>query len=204
MILTEKIKIKINSSNFNYYKKFYDDITTNEIIEIKINELYTNSKSKIEVKCDVCEKIKNIAYDMYKKNIKNGGYYSCSKKCSLQKYRNTCLLKYGVNNPSKSEEIKDKIKKTNLKKYGTEYTFQSNKIKDKIKKTNLKRYKVEYPQQNKKILEKSNVSNMNKYGYERASESIEVKNKISKKLKKHYMKNLIKYIMVYYIKIIIY
>jgi hypothetical protein len=54
------------------------------------------------------------------------------------------LKKYGVDNPSKSEEIKNKSKQTNLRKYGVENPFQSEKIKEGIKKTNLRKYGVDW------------------------------------------------------------
>ena len=44
--------------------------------------------------------------------------FSCLK---YYKIKNTCLKRYGADNPLQSEEIKEKIKKTNLEKYGVEY-----------------------------------------------------------------------------------
>ena len=61
----------------------------------------------------------------------------------MDKLKNTCLEKYGVDNVRKSKEIKDKIKSTNIEKYGFENVFQSEFIKDKIKTTNIEKYGVE-------------------------------------------------------------
>lgn len=58
------------------------------------------------------------------KNYKKGYYKHCSNKCSQQdkntveKRKNTNLLKYGYDNPAKNEEIKAKQIKTNNIKYG--------------------------------------------------------------------------------------
>ena len=43
----------------------------------------------------------------------------------VQKRKDTCLERYGVDNPTKVQEFKEKIKKTNIKKYGVESHFQS-------------------------------------------------------------------------------
>ncbi len=52
--------------------------------------------------------------------VENSGPYC--KKCSLQNGKNkskqTCLEKYGVENPFQSQEVKDKCKQTCLEKYG--------------------------------------------------------------------------------------
>lgn len=70
------------------------------------------------------------------------------------KYKKTCLEKYGVDNSSKNKEIQDKWKKTNKEKYGCENVFQNEKIKEKIKETNLKNHGVEFPSQSKEIRNK--------------------------------------------------
>ena len=72
-------------------------------------------------------------------------------KRANEKFKQTCLKKYGVEYASQSKEIKEKIKQTCLKKYGVECSFQSKEIKEKIKQTCLKRYGVENPSQNPEI-----------------------------------------------------
>lgn len=57
----------------------------------------------------------------------------------------TCLKKYGVDNPSKNTQIKEKIKQSCLKHYGVEYPIQNNQIKKKIKETLLKKYNIDIP-----------------------------------------------------------
>ena len=41
------------------------------------------------------------------------------------KIKNTCLEKYGVENPLLKEEIMQKAKATTLERYGTEYPMQN-------------------------------------------------------------------------------
>ena len=76
-------------------------------------------------------------------------YKFCSCKCAQKNkdtriiYKNNCLEKYGVDNPAKSEEIKDKSKKTLNEKYGVDYARQIKEAREKAKQTCLKKYGVE-------------------------------------------------------------
>ena len=90
--------------------------------------------------------------------------YGVKSILCIKKYKEKGMIKkYGVNNPFKSKEIKDKIKKTNLKKYGVENAAKSQLIKEKIVNTCIKNLGVKYPTQ-----------------------SIVVKDKIKKTFLKHY------------------
>lgn len=62
-----------------------------------------------------------------------------------EKCKKTCVEKYGVDNVSKSIEIKDKIKNTQFEKYGVDNVFKSECIKKKIKQTNIEKYGFESP-----------------------------------------------------------
>ena len=54
------------------------------------------------------------------------------------KFKETCIKKYGVDNPIKLPEIREKIKQTNLEKYGYENPMSSDEIKEKCLIQNLK------------------------------------------------------------------
>lgn len=81
-----------------------------------------------------------FASDELKKKSNNTALSRYGDTSNREKARQTFLEKYGVDNPFKSEEVKEQIKKTNLEKYGTEFSFQSDFVKEKIRKTNLDRY----------------------------------------------------------------
>jgi hypothetical protein len=130
------------------------------------------------VKCDVCDKEKELSYQSYNKNISKHGIYSCSEKCAQFKNRLTNKEKYGVDYPLQSTEIKNKMKNTNNERYGVDNVFQSEIIKQQIIKTNNINYGVDYPQQNKEILEKSNRTNLDKYGFTRPSKNVDVVKKM--------------------------
>lgn len=72
-----------------------------------------------------------------------------------EKSRQTNLDKRGVEYPTQSPEVKERVKGTVQKKYGVDNVFQSEEIKEKIKQTNIERYGFPYPNQNPEIREKS-------------------------------------------------
>ena len=151
-----KIKkfFELNKTIQNEVENFIDD---NEYISsISIFFLYL-----IREKFYTC---KNCGNFLKSDLIKKSKY--CSNECKLeylknhkfekiQKYKETCLKNYGVDNPQKSKIINEKTKQTCLEKYGVDNVWKSDEIKNKIKITNLIKYNVEYPQQNKQILEKT-------------------------------------------------
>jgi hypothetical protein len=87
------------------------------------------------------------------------------------------LLKYGVEHPSQSPEIKDKIIKTTLEKYGSACCLQNNEIKQNVKNTMVMRYGVEYPSQNKEIREKIVKTFIKNYGTENPMQNKEIADK---------------------------
>lgn len=56
------------------------------------------------------------------------------------KFKETCIKKYGVDNPGKAKSVIEKHKQTNLEKYGYENPMSSDEIKEKMFNTKLKRY----------------------------------------------------------------
>lgn len=97
-----------------------------------------------------------------------------------EKKRQKSLEKYGVDCVLQSEEIKKKIKETNMELYGAENVFGSEEIKEKIRSTNIDRYGVEYPLQNTDILEKTQQTNITRYGFTSPTKSKQVKDKTQK------------------------
>ena len=71
--------------------------------------------------------------------------------------KNTCLEKYGVENPSQIEEVKKKKEETTFNHFGG-YTFQSKELRDKVENTCLKLYGVKNGGCSKQALEKIRLS----------------------------------------------
>lgn len=174
MILDKEITMTWNSNNKKYYiEKGYIFTKMYESFLININDLNPKSNYKIKVKCDVCEKEKYLSFREYNISISNGGYYSCSQKCSHEKSKQTCLNNYGVEHIGQSNIIQTKIKSTNLKNYGVERASQSDKIKNKIKNT----YKTFSNDKKINILNKIKNTNLKKYGVENVFNNIDIQNK---------------------------
>jgi len=118
--------------------------------------------------------------------IRKDGKWSivCSRKClgqynsikSRQKSKQTCIERYGVENPMSNSQIHDKFKKAMIEKYGVEYGGQSHLLNEKKKITNLERYGVENPMSNSQIHNKFKKTMIDKYGVENALESEECMN----------------------------
>ena len=82
------------------------------------------------------------------------------KDCSLKEHairgKNTCLEKYGVENPGMVPEIKKVINESYMKKYGM-HPLKTEEVKKKRVKTCLEKYGG-HPNQNKDVQEKSEIN----------------------------------------------
>ena len=84
----------------------------------------------------------------------------------------TNLEKYGSENPSSSDIIKNKRKETVKSKYGVDNVFQNEEVKEKIKSTNIEKYGVDNPNKCKNIRDKIKETCIKKYGTETPSQNI--------------------------------
>jgi len=88
--------------------------------------------------------------------FKNGYRKSCGdRECYVSSRKETCIEKFGVDNPKKSKIILEKEKENILKKWNGEHFMMNKDIKDKFKKTMIDNWGVEWAQQNKSIKDKS-------------------------------------------------
>ena len=120
--------------------------------------------------------------------VRGYGVY-CGPKCAQldpdtrNKYKETCLQKYGAENVYASEYGKEKIKQTVQKRYGVSHVLQNDTVKKKLKSTCIKRYGVENPQQNKQIKDKTSKTNLQRYGNPCAMQNPEKWKQIVKTMK---------------------
>lgn len=185
MILTEKLVIKLTGTQGNYYNNLGYNCKNGDVIEIHVKDMPKGSHTKINVKCDICGKEKELIYKQYNKNISKYNLYSCSEKCAnfknratcVEKYgsetynnrdsaKETCIEKYGVDSPNKLDSKKIKAKNTCLKRYGTKSPTENKEILDKVKKTNLERYGYDNVAQVEKFKEKSKKTCLEKYDHD--------------------------------------
>jgi hypothetical protein len=169
---TSKLKkhFKLNQLFFNsffYFTNFLPFETTT------LKERYYCFKNNITTlpKCDICN-INPLVF--------NGKRYptTCSKECARLKRNRTNLIKYGCENISQNNIIKEKIKQTNLTKFGVENVFQNETIKQNIKEINILKYGHKYATQNDIVKEKRKKTNLTKYGHEYVLQNEDIKNKM--------------------------
>lgn len=163
-------------------------------------DLYLEHSSKILLKCKQCLNgtEKCFAYMIKTKNTlckicitknslpkqketmlkKYGVEFPSQSESIRQKIKNGFIEKYGVDNPSKTQEVKDKMIATNLKKYGVKFVVFDEEINNKIKATNLEKYGVDNPLKSNKIRDKVKQTNLIKYGVDNPAKNIECINKM--------------------------
>jgi hypothetical protein len=132
----------------------------------------------IEFKCIKCNKNTSKRFEYIIKY--NPTCNECSYLEKGNKARKTMLLRYGVENISQLENIKNKKKETTLKNYGVEHNSQCQLIKDKKIVTSLKNNGVEHPQQSKIIYNKTKETCIKKYGFEHPQQNKDIMEKSSK------------------------
>ena len=161
--------------------------------------------------CEVCGKQIGIGMNI-------GPFKAYPKCCSIacsnrsiskqEKIKQACLEKYGVDNVSKSDNVKKKIVNTFIEKYGENCPLKNSEIKEKAKITSIEKYGVDRYQKSNdfklqlknawknKTTEEKNVAKnkykitcLEKYGVEYASQSDEVKSKMKNNLIEKYGEN---------------
>ncbi|MCK9445784.1 hypothetical protein M0Q50_02700 [bacterium] len=161
MLLTEKVKIKGNSSNIKQYKEKGYDLSINEIIEINTNDLANMSMCEVDVKCDICDDERKIMYKSYYRNIQKYGFYSCPK-CITTKCKMTNMEHIGVEFPTQSKQVIKKRKENNIEKFGVDEPAKLKEIYKKTKETK----KEKYGDENYNNIEKTKETKKERYGDE--------------------------------------
>jgi hypothetical protein len=201
MIKELEVFVSGHRTNYEYYKKLGYDIFYRKSCLVKVKDLMPGSSIKISSICDVCgsENLNSFKdYYVYTNGLTEK--YYCNK-CNKSKSKETCLKRYGVENPMQSNLIKDRLRKsvvdkygvdhfsktdiykekfknTCLERYGVDNPFESDLIKEKIIQTNIKNIGVSYPMQSSFILKKSIKTCQDKYGKETYSQTEECKEKV--------------------------
>ena len=101
----------------------------------------------------------------------------CQADVRLQKMK-TIIERYGVDNPAKSELVKEKSKITIFNKYGVEYISQVEEFKEKSKITIFNKYGVTHQMQSIIVKNKIKTTNIERYGVENVFQLEVIKDKI--------------------------
>lgn len=97
-------------------------------------------------------------------NIKHRSLKTAIKTISIPKSKITCKKKYGVEYIFQSNEYKENLKKIFINKYGVDNPSKVDIIKQRKIETCRKNFGVDYPFQSKEIKEKSYKTSLEKYG----------------------------------------
>jgi hypothetical protein len=195
------LKIDKILENKEILKKYMLSVTGERICKTR-HQYYLEKLEPSAVLCDSVLKLYNIDLKHLKyildndlseivrnclncgKILKSMRHKYCSSKCSTsskevqEKFKQTCIEKYGADNPWKSEKIKEKIKKTCLEKYGVENSFQAEEVQEKYKQTCIEKYGVDNPNKNEEIRGKFKQTYIEKYGADTPWKSEKIKEKI--------------------------
>ena len=149
---------------------------------IKLDKDYSNEKLGVNTKIiGICKNdncTNNFDYEfriLIRKEIPLCKKCSCITK--VNKTKNTCLEKYGVESIAQVPEFRQKSEESMLKKYGVKYSSQSKELYNKQKKNNMEKYGVEYISQIPEIIQKVKNTNKEKYGVECSLQREEIKEK---------------------------
>jgi endogenous inhibitor of DNA gyrase (YacG/DUF329 family) len=186
-----------NRNNSDYYKYSSNSIKKmnldlwNQIDSIKLDitfkekfYLMENDMNELPI-CYCGNKVKFI-------DMSNGFRQFCSKRCMIdsseikEKRKKSCIDKYGVDNPSKSDIIKLKTISSNNEKFGVDYPLQSKEIMDNNKSYFIKTYGVDNPSKVKEIREKAQKTMLLKYGVEHAIQNTDIKSALKSKFEYKY------------------
>lgn len=166
MLLTKTVKIQITYPNIKHYSDVTgNSLTVGEIIDIDPWLLNKSSQKKVEAICDYCGRKYETEWDRYLRSRKNFPKDSCPN-CRSAKTKDVCILKYGVDNPTKAESVKQKYKETCLEKYGVDNPMKVEQTKEKVKQTNLEKFGTTCALLNEDVKEKSKKTLLEKYGSE--------------------------------------
>lgn len=130
-------------------------------------------------KLGISSKTKQQGFEVCK--IMNLHKYGCEYTTGLEwvqdKRKQTCLDRYGVDNPMKSSKIQQRYIDTCMDRYGVTNTAKLSETQEKMKLTSIERYgkpNISMTEQNKQhlreifpqTLEKMKATSLEKYGYE--------------------------------------
>lgn len=172
--------------SYNYITKCYWII--NDLIDFPIcpvckkQDNYKN-KNIVDIRygyakscCRICSKRNlernNKISKTHNNNFANDPEYWNNR---YNKTKQTCLIKYKVENPSQSELIKDKKANTVFKHYGVNHIFKAKEIRNNIKNTWLKNYGVEHISQSNYYKESFKNTCLIKYGVEHPMHNADIR-----------------------------
>ena len=191
--LSENMKSELSFIS-DYYKK---RVTLSIYIYFVLNDILTLEDVP---KCDMCGKVRGF------EDYSNGFRLTCgSRKCyqrhpdiiakkhatSMERFgslkaayvdtaKKTIQEKYGVDNASQSEEIKQKKINTSRERYGTDYPWQTKEGKCAQKRGVFEKYGVDNISQLESVKQKKMATSFENWGVRNPSQCVEIRRRILK------------------------
>ena len=107
-----------------------------------------------------------VTFIQYKHGYKKYCTHNCSANSihNKEKHKQTCILKYGVESYTQTDEFKEKSKLTSLDRYGVEFASKTIEFQNKCKNTSMEKYGVDHFSKSKEVKNKAKETNIKKYG----------------------------------------
>lgn len=99
-------------------------------------------------------------------------------KARVEKTKQVCMEKYGVDNASKAPEVIEKIRQTNLERFGVEWSWQSEHNKEQTKKTLMERYGVDHSSKIEGVVDKRRQTSIERYGTPNPNQNEDIRAKV--------------------------
>lgn len=184
LIPNQLVEVKIRKNYIDHYKSLGYDVTSGDIIYVPPEHLPNGSGKIVQVVCDICSKHIDKPYDVYLRTHKYN--MDTCRNCKFAKSRLTNLEKYGVEHPTKSDEVKQKTKITCQERYGGDGPMSSKYVQLKSQQTNLQKYGTTHRMQRQEEHEHFKQTMLEKYGVENPSQLDEFKEKKKETCLKHF------------------
>ena len=150
LVENQKIEIVWNPQQASHFRKLGYKFEKGDIIYVPPEDLQYNSHKRVKVYCDNCGKELGMEYRQYmhKREKFNGNYYcdACASGATetKNKRKETCIKKYGVENPMQVEEIRKKFNESLSKNGSVPTSSQQLKIYEMIK-NEYENCEINYP-----------------------------------------------------------
>lgn len=175
MIKEEFIQINGHPRNYKHFKSLGYDVIVGKPSQVKTKDLMPGTTTIITTICDYCcAETTNTFKDYY---IYTKGLiepFFC-RKCNSIKNKITSMINWGVDNPMKSDEVKERLKKSLLEKYGVSHYSSTSEYKEKYKSTCRDKYGFENTFQVDEFKKKSKLSSREKWGVDYYLETQELR-----------------------------
>ena len=151
-----------------YVREFREENGDPDII--KIHRTFSDKCSCVSFENEYLTKIdaKNHPLFLNENNSAKDMFRGEISEEEKQRVKETCINKYGVDNPSKFPEFKLKKIETSIRNWGYENPSQVPQIQEKKIETSIRNWGYENPNQSPLISQKKRETCLEKYGYEYA------------------------------------